>query len=286
MLLLSQVRGQDRAIARLQRAVAGDRVAHAYLFTGPARSGKYTSALALAAAMNCDLEPGVGCGTCAPCSKIADGIHPDVQTLQRQGAARIIPIASIRSQVLSVVGLAPHEARARFFLVEEATAMQGPAANALLKTLEEPPARTHFVLATTAPDKLLPTIRSRCQTVAFAALGADLRAQLEGDEETSGKLAEWVTALVGAALEGGDLHAAARAAGAEKGKVGDILSLLATRLHQRAVAAAQGDHGRDAARLSRQAQLVGEVELAVTQHNAHGQLALEDLLYRLRDVPR
>ena len=260
-------------------------MAHAYLFTGPEGCGKHTSALALAAALNCLTAPGEGCDSqCAACSKIADGIHPDVRTLERQGAARIIPIQTIRTEVLATIGMPPHEARARFFLIEEAASMQGPAANALLKTLEEPPERTHFIIGTTAPDKLLPTIRSRCQRVAFQPLPADLKAEISGDDEAGARLLELADGLVETTVEGGNIHAIAAEANREKGRVGDILSLFASRLHQAAVtAASEGDRGR-ASQLSTQAQLVADTERAVNTHNAHGQLALEDLLYRLRTV--
>src|SRR5262245_64674900 len=125
------------------------------------------TALALACALNCGTNRGEGCGECEACSKIIGGIHPDVGTLVREGAANIVPIESVRNQVIGRIALPPHEALTRVFIVEEATSMAPPAANALLKTLEEPPARTLFVLCTTAPEQLLPTIRSRCQRVRF-----------------------------------------------------------------------------------------------------------------------
>jgi DNA polymerase III subunit delta' len=167
------VLGQDRVIARLRAAIERDRVHHAYLFTGAPGSGKRATALAFASALDCLVAPGEGCETCDACVRIAEGNHPDVVTLEREGAARIIPIESVRRNVVARVALPPHEARTRVFIVDEATALQGAAANALLKTLEEPPARTMFVLATAAPEQLLPTIRSRCQRVTFSALGDD-----------------------------------------------------------------------------------------------------------------
>lgn len=283
MITLGQIRGQDRAVAHLRRAIEQGRVAHAYLFTGPEGSGKHTAALAFAAALNCLTHPGQGCGgECSACSKIADGIHPDVRTLERQGAARIIPIQTIRAEILATVGMPPHEARARFFLIEEAGSMQGPAANALLKTLEEPPERTHFILGTTAPEKLLPTIRSRCQRVAFQELPADLRAELRGDDEAGARLAELADQLEAVTLGEGDLHAVAAEANRDKGNVADVLSLFASRLHRAAVEAASNGDQQRAAILSAQARAIGETEVAVQTHNAHGQLALEDLLYRLR----
>ena len=156
-------------IALLGRAIERDRVPHAYLFSGPPGAPLLDTATALACALNCLTARGQGCGDCDACSRIIAGIHPDVVTLVREGAANIVPIESVRNQVIARIGLPPHEALTRVFVVEEATAMAPPAANALLKTLEEPPARTLFVLCTTAPEQLLPTIRSRCQRVRFGA---------------------------------------------------------------------------------------------------------------------
>src|SRR6185369_363522 len=96
-------------------------------------------ATALACALNCQRGLGEACGECDACSKIVAGIHPDVVTLVREGAANIVPIESVRGQVIARIALPPHEAQTRVFVVEEATAMAPPAANALLKTLEEPP---------------------------------------------------------------------------------------------------------------------------------------------------
>src|SRR5262249_39517329 len=166
--------GQERAVAQLCRSIERGRVPHAYLFSGPPDAPLVDAAIALAMALCCQRTPGEGCdgdpdAMCDACAKIASGIHPDVVTLVREGAAQIVPIESVRSQVIARVGFPPNEAPLRVFIVEEATALAPPAANALLKTLEEPPGRTMFVLCTTAPDQLLPTIRSRCQRVRFAA---------------------------------------------------------------------------------------------------------------------
>ena len=144
---LKEIRGQERAIERLRHAIAKDRIPHAFLFAGPRGVGKHTTGIALSMALNCDDEPSVGCGNCGICVRIAEGNHPDVRTLATKGAAQIIPIETVRAEVVAAVGLPPHEARAPVFLIEEAADLQGPAANALLKTLEEPPARTHFILA-------------------------------------------------------------------------------------------------------------------------------------------
>lgn len=283
MVTLDRIRGQDRVVGLLRRAMAQGRVPHAYLFCGPAGSGKTSCALALAAAMNCDRARGEGCGECDSCIKIAEGNHPDVQILERTGAARIIPIETIRRQVIPSLAMAPHEGAARVFIVEEATSLAGPSANALLKTLEEPPPRTHFVLATTAPDQLLPTIRSRCQRINFAALAPDLRALLDDDADTAAHLGELVDRLARAAAAGdpASWSQAAAEVAASKDDVLPAMQMLMARLHQQARAAAEAGDLATASALGRRAMTVLDIERGVVLHNAHGQLALESMLYRL-----
>lgn len=284
---LAEIRGQDRAVDQLRRALETGRVAHAYLFCGPAGCGKHTAAIAFAMALNCEAEPGAGCGRCAICERIANDIHPDVRTLQPKGAARIIPIEDIRSQVVAAVGLPPHEARARVFIVEEATALLGPAANALLKTLEEPPAATHFILGTTAPDKLLPTIRSRCQKVGFVALPPALRAELGDEDDMHTKLDQLSDTLLSAIDDTAEidaLFAAAAEVASEKAELAPALRLFAEKLHLQARDAVERRDLGTAARIARRASVVLDTELAVTMHNAHGQLALEAMLSQMRAI--
>lgn len=285
MLTLDQIRGQDRVIELLRRAIAQDRVAHAYLFCGPDGVGKMTTALALTLALECTAAPGEGCGQCNACEKVAAGIHPDVQVLERQGAAKIIPIETIRTQVIPRLGSPPHEGAARVFLVEEANALPGASANALLKTLEEPPPRTHFLLCTTAPDQLLPTIRSRCQRVTFAALGADLRAELHAGEGAAERIGELAGALH-EAVQSTSFERVYQVAGEVAGERADMeaaLERLAQMLHQDARQAAMGSDVARAARASRQAAIVLRTHQAV-QQNAHGLLSMEALLHELRAV--
>ncbi|MCE9571566.1 MAG: DNA polymerase III subunit delta', partial [Deltaproteobacteria bacterium] len=240
----ADVHGQDRVVARLRAAVTGNRVHHAYLFTGPTGAGKRKAALALASALNCLTSPGEGCDDCDACSRIEAGIHPDVVTIEREGAAQIVPIESVRHNVIARVGLPPHEARVRVFLFDEATALQGAAANALLKTLEEPPARTMFILATTAPEQLLPTIRSRCQRVHFAARTAAHVAREAGDVEAAarlGALADELAAFsaTGGARGTGQAIALAARICEGKGEAASVLELAAQRIGAHARAAAQ-----------------------------------------------
>jgi DNA polymerase-3 subunit delta' len=159
--------GQDQATAALRRAVSGGHVPHAYLFEGPRGVGKRTAARALALALDCEREPGEGCGACETCRRIEAGVHPDVPVLAPDGPQIVI------DEIKAVVALAqsrPHEAPARVIIVDDADAMNVNAANSLLKTLEEPAPRNHLVLCTSAPERLPSTIRSRVQRVRFHAL--------------------------------------------------------------------------------------------------------------------
>jgi DNA polymerase III subunit delta' len=284
VLTLDRIRGQKRVVELLQRAMAQDRVPHAYLFCGPAGAGKMTTAVALAAAIQCIDAPGRGCGECVACSKIAGGIHPDVQVLERQGAAQIIPIETVRSQVIATLGLPPHEGNARIFLVEEASSLASASANALLKTLEEPPRRTHFILCTTAPDQLLPTIRSRCQRVMFSSLSAELRAEMHSPEAAEQVVAR-ADALLAAARspELGHLYQAAAEAAGERAEMDAVLDRLAQTLHHEARQAAMAADLTAAALASRQCAVVLRMRQALLQ-NAHGQVGMEGMLHEMRAV--
>ena len=159
--------GQERAVAALERALREGRVAHAYLFVGPERVGKRTLALKLAQALNCEGTERP-CGECAPCRRIAGGIHADVQTVTVEEAEeederrKGIHVSQIR-EIGRVTGLKPFEGRSRVVIIDPADEMNAAAQNAFLKTLEEPPPQVVFVLVTADDSRLLPTIRSRCR---------------------------------------------------------------------------------------------------------------------------
>jgi len=166
----ADVIGQERVALALARAVRGGRVPHAYLFEGPPSVGKRGTALGLALALNCGEAPGAGCGVCETCRRIEAGLHPDVLTFAPDGAQLVI------EQAKAIVALAqsrPHEANVRVIVIDDADTLNASAANSLLKTLEEPAPRNHLVLCTSAPDRLLPTIRSRAQRVRFRPLAED-----------------------------------------------------------------------------------------------------------------
>ncbi len=284
MPTFADVHGQDRAVGVLRAALAHRRLHHALLFAGPGGVGKRTAALALASALNCETAPGEGCATCATCTRITDGIHPDVITLAREGAAQIVPIETVRTQVIAAVGLPPHEARERVFLIDEATALQPAAANSLLKTLEEPPARTRFILMTVAPDQLLPTIRSRCQRVAFAPLGAAARRAVGGGE--ADPIANAAEAFIAAVDRGpgapGAAIGLAQGAGENKLDAAAVIELAAVELHARARASAEAGDIAAARLASERASILLAAHMAVNVHHGHGAVSLEALALRLQ----
>jgi DNA polymerase-3 subunit delta' len=166
-MLLREMVGQDRAVAMLQHAVASGRLAHACLFDGPESVGKRSAALGLAYALCCPEAPGLGCGTCDVCRRIEAGQHPDVLALAPAAQQYVVDQAR---EVVAIASTRPHEAPARILILDRADALNASSANCLLKTLEEPCPGNHLVLVTSAPDRLLATIRSRTQRVRFAAL--------------------------------------------------------------------------------------------------------------------
>ena len=166
-MLLREMVGQDLAVAMLQRAVASGRLAHACLFDGPESVGKRSAALGLAKALCCTEAPGQGCGTCDACRRIETGQHPDVLSLAPAAQQYVIEQAR---EIVTIASTRPHEAPARVLILDRADALNPSSANCLLKTLEEPCPGNHLLLVTSAPDRLLPTIRSRTQRVRFAAL--------------------------------------------------------------------------------------------------------------------
>ncbi|HTU02607.1 MAG TPA: DNA polymerase III subunit delta' [Candidatus Sulfotelmatobacter sp.] len=199
-----EIRGQARAVAQLRQAWAGGRLAQAYCFIGPAGVGRRRTALALAQAVNC-LAPTAGdegpdaCGECRACRRIAAGRHPDVALVGPEDKS-VITIDQIRA-VSAGAALKPHEAARKVWILDPADAMQEPAANAFLKTLEEPAGASLFVLLVTLPDSLLPTVRSRCQEVRFGLLPeADLAALLLAAGRTPAE-AEAAAALAGGSAE-------------------------------------------------------------------------------------
>jgi len=193
------ITGHDRQKNILRRALKADRIAHAYLFEGPEGIGKRLTALAFARALLC--VDGTGCGDCPACRKVDHNNHPDIHILDaEEERIKIEQVRSLQQELM----LRPLEGRYKVCLIDGAERMTVGAANALLKTLEEPQPNTLIILLTDHPEQLLPTICSRCQRLPFARLPrrqlADILAQRLDLGETE--------ALILAALSEGSLKKA------------------------------------------------------------------------------
>jgi DNA polymerase III subunit gamma/tau len=169
-----EILGQSHVSATLTNAIADDRVAHAYLFTGPRGTGKTSTARILAKALNCEKGPTPNpCGVCTSCTSIDDGSSLDVIEMDAASHSKV----DDTREILSGVALATAGGRRKVYVIDEVHMLSTPAFNALLKTLEEPPPHVIFILATTEAHKVLQTIVSRTQRFDFRPLPTDL---LEG----------------------------------------------------------------------------------------------------------
>ncbi len=164
--------GHEWAVELLASRLASERVGHAYLFTGPGQLGKSTLAIRFAQAMNCTdpVDGGSPCGKCRACDLIGRGIHPDVQIVSADGKS--IKIEVIR-ELQQSLALRPYEARFRVAILPDMQLATDHAADALLKTLEEPPASTRLLLTSDVSESLLPTIVSRCQVIPLRPVAAE-----------------------------------------------------------------------------------------------------------------
>jgi DNA polymerase III subunit delta' len=259
--------GHARLIDLLARSVAGGTLPPSLVLAGPAGIGKRLTAVAVAQALNCLkssalLFPASGfdaCGTCAACTRIARGVHPDVLIVQ-PGDSGAIKIDQVRD-IVDRAAYRPFEGRRRAVIIDEADALVAAAQNALLKTLEEPPPSSVFMLVTARPDVLLPTVRSRCPQLRFRPLSpVDI-------------------ARVLIARGYGDSEARAVAATAD-GSVGRALEASADELveardiAQRVLAAsATGDAGR---------RLEGAKDLVMKSGSGSGAVDREQLAVQLR----
>jgi DNA polymerase III subunit gamma/tau len=202
--------GQGHVTETLANAINNDRVAHAYIFSGARGVGKTTAARILAKALNCVKGPTAEpCGVCDSCTEIAAGTSLDVIEIDAASNRGIDQIRELRE----MVRYAPAASRSKVVILDEAHMLTGEASNALLKTLEEPPDRVIFVMATTEPENLVDTIRSRSQHFHFRALTF---------AEITGRLQE-IAAKENLQIEPGALAVIARMA---EGSLRDALSLL------------------------------------------------------------
>ncbi|HEY0464840.1 MAG TPA: DNA polymerase III subunit [Polyangiaceae bacterium] len=322
--MFSHILGQEPAVQTLTRALESGHVHHAYRFEGPAGVGKELAAFALAQALVCE-APVAGRGACEKCSACQRAVrlseeephvpaHPDVILLQRglyrgrisANEATGISIEQVRRMVLERIGYGPHEGRARIFIIRDADELTVSAANALLKTLEEPGQGTHFVLLTSRPNRLLDTIRSRTLPVRFSPLPDALVAQIlqakgldpkvaalaEGSvalaldlaSEDAVKEREEFVAFAHVALAARDLAPAIKFAEARRER-DSLRSLLAYFAQSLALGAREQASLRieQAERAAEQHRIVLSTMQDVDR-NVSPALALESMIYRLRQI--
>lgn len=314
--------GQEPATQTLKRALESGHVHHAYRFEGPPGVGKELAAFALAQALVCEGGDVLGCGKCAACRRAVTlsedeprvPQHPDVVLIGRgiyppsvvsASEASGISVEQIRRVVLARAGYPPHEGRALVFIVRDAEELTPQAANALLKTLEEPGPRTHFVLLTSRPSRLLDTVLSRTLAVRFGPLPDDVVATIlakHGRPTAAAPLAQGSASLAleladeermhdreafaSAVLDGIGAPDLASAIGVADQRAGDRdglreqLTFLAHALGTRCRDALETDParaGRDAQRHAEVLRAMREVE-----RNVQPALVIESMMARLR----
>jgi len=233
-MAFSEVIGHQRPLQILRRVIDTGRVHHAYLFTGMEGIGKRLAALNMAKALNCVNQAGEACDHCRSCQLIAKGMHPDIILIEPTGES--IKIEQIRELERSIA-FKPYEARWRVILIDGAEQLTREAANALLKTLEEPPPRTTIILSAITTETLPPTVVSRCQRIRFSPLSREEVNKVLLDRLS----AEAITIL--APLAGGSPGRALQMNGEEVTRVkGLLLSALSPSLNRRLLVARELAH--------------------------------------------
>ena len=163
------VAGQKAIVQTLKNAVKQNKIAHAYLFCGPRGTGKTSIAKIFAKMLNCEDHDHAPCGKCKNCIDMQKGAHPDIIEID---AASNNGVDEVRN-LIEKVKYAPIEGKYKIYIIDEVHMMSTGAFNALLKTIEEPPAHVIFIFATTEPHKVLPTIISRCQVLDIKPMQKD-----------------------------------------------------------------------------------------------------------------
>ncbi|MBI3491195.1 MAG: DNA polymerase III subunit delta' [Acidobacteria bacterium] len=273
--------GHVRLVDLLARSIAGGTLPPSLLLTGPDGVGKKLTAVAAAQALNCleprtrNPEPGTdSCGKCPACTRIARGVHPDVLILE-PGDSGAIKIDQVRDLV-DRAAYRPFEGRRRVVIIDDADTLLPAAQHALLKTLEEPPSSSVFLLVTSRPDVLLPTVRSRCPQLRFRPLAASdiataLIQRCQSDREAravaanaDGSLRRALEASAGDLVEARDLAERVLAQAAASGDPGRRLE-SAKELLAKTGAGGGSDRDQLATHLRAMAALVRDVEVLATR---------------------
>lgn len=195
---LEDLYGQPIAQRQLRQSLARGRISHAYLFSGPPGTGKKTAALAWAQALNCPRRTGDdACDQCPTCRGIQSGVHPDLILVRPQEASiRLEQVREIRRRIT----YGPCQARYLVVILVQAENLTLEAANALLKSLEEPSSRSVFVVVSDRPEEIPATVRSRCQTISFRPIPRKLVAEFLRQKGVSQEDAEWLATVSGGSL--------------------------------------------------------------------------------------
>ncbi|HEX2240905.1 MAG TPA: DNA polymerase III subunit delta' [Actinomycetota bacterium] len=254
------------AIDALAAGIKAGRTQHAWLLLGPRGAQKVPAARALAAAALCSELPGTGCGRCRSCRRVARGSHPDLHHVRPEGP--LIPVDLIREGVVAEATRSPFESDLNVFIIEESDRMNEAAQNALLKTLEEPPADSIFILTADQEEELLITVRSRCRVVYLEPVS----------EET-------VSDILRGAGVGGD-----EAALASRIFEGDLRAALAfgrgesIAERRRAWASIPGRLESSASALDAAAEILDQVDVATREHAEAQKLEVTELAEALGEA--
>jgi DNA polymerase-3 subunit delta' len=252
-MALSRIKGQEGALSHLRSAFESGRLAHAYLFHGPDGVGKESAALEFAAALNCEAGGLEGCGTCPSCRMAARLGHPDIHVLfpmprdakpeeaaellaeqardgYREGGfgrkAAIIAVEAVIDGVVAQANQRPYTGPWKAFVVADADLMTSEAANALLKTLEEPPEATVLILTTSRPNALPATVLSRCQRIQFRRLPRAIVEEILVSDARLGfnRARAKAAAAVSLGSAGRAVRAEAEGLSSELGRVADLMT--------------------------------------------------------------